>query len=272
MQTKLMALAAMLLSADAASGAMVDAAAEVEANSGESTEVAEEPATPVANGKKVKYFFKKEKIKDANGKVIGEGRKHPDVEAVLPMPTELEVIEMLSHAGEKTEDGKSLTPEAKVAALIMEGLQDLVVQAGRSQINDWLDREENKNGTFTAAMFDLNKLTLAYISTLEKGSRGAWAPSEEELKAFGEEYTNVFLHVVGYDAKKVPLHVDHYQKGLTKLRNDKKALEKMVDFLALWAANAKPEAVEEHQETYDWLVARCHKYLKAEEKNYAEAL
>lgn len=270
MQTKLMSLAAtMMLAADAGDGAMVDAAAAA-AEEANNDNAADQPV--IANGKKNKFFFKKEKIKDATGKVIGEGRKHPDVEAMLPMPTEVEVIEYLSHAGEKTEDGKAPTAEAKVAALIMEGLQDLVIQAARNQINDWLEKEENKGGIFVPNLFDLSKLSLAYISTLEKGSRGGWAPSEEELKAFGEEYSNVFLHVLDYDAKKVPLHVDHYQKGLTKLRNDKRALEKMVDFLALWAANAKPEAVEEHQETYDWLVARCHKWLKVEEKNYAEAL
>lgn len=252
---------------DATGGAAAGFAAAVGAGSDPASDAPAVTVQPIANGKETTYFFKTEKIKDAAGKVIGDGRKHPDVKAILPYPTEVDVINFLSHAGAKDGEGKP-TPESKVAALIMEGVSDLIFQAGRAQINDWLDK--NEGGTFTATNFDLAKLTLEYISTLEKGSRGAWAPSEEELKAFNEDYTNVFLHIIKYDAKKVPLHCEQFAKGFSKIKNDKRAVEKMLEFLTGWASNTT--AMEEHADTYQWLVAKASKYLKAEEKNYADAL
>lgn len=236
--------------------------------------VSPEPVAPIKNGREVSYFFKTSKVKDDEGKVIGDGRKHPDVKAVLPMPTELEAIEFLSHAADRIpEEGKKPeelkpTPEAKVAMLIMESLYDLVIQAGRAQINEFL--EKNPEGTFTATNFDLSKLTLEYISTLEKGQRGAWAPSEDDLKSFCEDYTNVFVHIVSYDPKKVKVHCDQFTKGLSKLKADKIAVQKMKDFLVLYAS--KTTNMEVNAETYGWLMARADRYLKAEEKNFADAL
>lgn len=262
---------------------LMAAVSESSAGSGgfaEAVGASDAPATPAApnvvNGKEVKYFFKTEKIKDEEGKPIGEGRKHPDVTAVLPMPSPVDVINYLSNFGatEKVnKDGKEVevpTLLSKVAKLVMEGVEELVISAGRSQINDFL--EKDPKGTFTANNFDLSKLTLEFIATLEKGRRGAWAPSDEDMKAFTDDYTQVMVHLVNYDPKKVKVHCDVFSKGLSKVKADKVAVDKMKQFLVLYASKATEDAMKLNEQTYEWLMGKADKYLEAEEKNFADAL
>lgn len=237
-------------------------------------------ASAVMNGKETKYFFKSTAIKDSEGKEIGKNEPHPVVTAVLPYPTAAEIIEKLSHAGD-TEDevdangkqtGKKLpTLGAKVAALIMEGINDLVFAAGRAQINEFLEKNENNpEARFTPTMFNLERMTLEYIATLERGQRGAWAPSEEDIKGFAEDYTLVMVHTVEYPANKVKVHCDQFAKGFSKIKADKIAVQKMLDFITLWAAHTN--SMETNEPVYSWLKGRADKYLKAEEKNFADAL
>lgn len=209
----------------------------------------------VVDGRACKYFFKTEKIRDEEGKVIGAGRKHPDVEAVLPEPTAQEIYDYLNGGG-------------KVSDMIKDAVFDIIFQAGRNQINDWL--EKNPEGTFTATEFDLDKLTLEYIANLPKGQRGAWSPSDEDLKTFCEDYTMVLINAVQYDPKKVKVHCEQFLKGLAKLKNDKVAVQKMKDFLQVYATNT--ENMDDNEQVYGWLIARADKYLAAEEKNFADAL
>jgi hypothetical protein len=238
-------------------------------------------AAQVLNGKEFKYFFKTPEIvvKDDEGKEISrsKGEKHPDVTAVLPVPTPEETITALSFYGEtetvgEGKDAKQVsTLRGKVAQLIMDLIYDQVKDAGKMQINEALDKNsENPAFRFTANMFDLSKVTLEYISQLERGQRGAWAPSDEDLKSFCEDYTNIFVHEIQYDVKKVKVHCEQFTKGFAKIKADKLAVQKMLDFLTTWAS--KTTNMEVQSETYGWLRARANKYLKAEEKNYADAL
>lgn len=211
-------------------------------------------ATPVT-GMEVKYFFKTEKLKDAEGSEVGDGRKHPDVIAVLPKPTADEVAEILTG------------PDSATKVLVMDAIENIIFLAGRSQINEW--REKNAEGTFTANNFDLDKLTLQAISMLPKKSRGGYAPSDDELKAFCEDYKAVMLHKVGYDAKKVGTHVKNLAQGLVKVKTEKKILEILRNLLDQWAANT--EAMDDHQQVFEWLSERIAKWLKVEEKDVADA-
>lgn len=208
----------------------------------------------VVNGREFKYFFKTEKMVDAEGNEIGEGRKHPDVKAVLPVPTAEEVVQMIAAGG-------------PAAQLIMDSIYDTIFLAGRAQINAW--REQNPEGTFTATNFDLDKLTLTAIALTPKKERGGWSPSEEDLKAFIEDYKNTMVSRVGYDPKKVGNHCKNFEKGLTKIRTEKPILAKVKELLTMWAAHS--EAVDEHSQTFDWFNARIDRWMKAEEKNTADA-
>lgn len=211
-------------------------------------------AAPVLNGKEFKYFFKTETLKDEEGNDMGKGRKHPDVSAVLPVPSVEELIQELSQEG-------------PVRTLILDSVYDTIFLAGKLQINEW--REKNPEGTFTPTLFDLSKLTLRAIALTPKKERGGWAPSEQDVKDFVEDYKHVMVHVVGYDPKKVGTHCKNFEKGLTKIKGDKPILAKVKELLTMWAA--RTESIDENQQTYEWYVARIERWLKAEEKNTVEA-
>ena len=208
-------------------------------------------------GMKASYFFKTEKLQDAEGNTVGEGRKHPTVEAILPRPTAEQVIAVLAN------------PDVPNAArtLVLEAIENIVFLAGRAQINEW--REKNPEGTFTANNFDLSKLSLEAIALLPKKQRGGYSPEDAELKAFAEDYKQVMLHVVQFDPKKVGVHVKHLEKGMPKLRNEKKILEMLRGYLDLWAS--KTEQMEEHAQVFEWLGERITKWLKAEDRDLTEA-
>ena len=215
-------------------------------------------AAPVGTltSKEFNYTFRTDNIRDDSGKVLGKGRKHPDVASVLPVPTAHDVIKFLQHGG-------------KEAALIMDTLYAQVEVAGRQQINDW--RENNgAEKDFTATLFDLSKLSIEAIAALEPKDRASTGPSEEDITAFLDDYMHVMLHVVGYEEKRVNMHIMHYKVQLRRIKNDKAAVQKLLDLLNTWAS--KTENLEDHLIVYEDLSKRAAKYLRAEEKDMANAL
>lgn len=205
-------------------------------------------------GKKFSYFFKTVVLKDETGAEIGEGRRHPTIEAIFPVPSWEEVVEL----GTTTE---------KVRSLLMDVVEDTIFKAGRAQINAYL--EDNPEGVFTPSMFNLDKLTLSFLATVDKKSRGAWAPDKEEVTAFCKDYSATMLHIVKYDPNKVGTHVKNFEKGLIKLRNEKNILAKLREILLVYAANSTN--IEEHQPVYDWFVNRINRWVMAEERVTVEA-
>lgn len=238
----------------------------------------ETPPVPAGNFLKSSYFFKTEKIKvkdEISGETtIADGRKHPTVEVNLPVPTLEEIFGYLGSINEKEGEGDNAKPTvaAKVGQMLLDQIHDLIYQAGRGQINAWLEEEttKNPNAEFKVDNFDFSKLTLETIALQEPGQRGAWAPSEDELKAFNEDYANIFINEVKYDPKKVAKHCELWSKGMVKAKNDKNAVAKLKEFLTIWAS--KTGNMEEYAKIYGWLVGKADKYLKAEEKNFSEAL
>lgn len=252
--TALTAFLGMTMMADTGDAAVAANPAEV-ANNGTTT-------TTTVKGTELSYFFKTPILKDDDGKEIGKGEKHPDVKVIVPMPSISDVIEFLA-----AQDG---TREAKVRDLIMDQIKDAIFLAGRKQINEWL--EANPGKQFQATNMDISKLDLQTIAETPKGQRGAWAPSDEDFKDFNEVYTDILVHKTQYDPKKTKTHTDHWKQGMVKVKTNKPVLAKLKDFLTVFAANASEEEMEENKQTYEWLVARADRYLKAEEKNFLDAL
>jgi hypothetical protein len=164
------------------------------------------------------------------------------------------------------------TKESKVRDLIVDQISDAIFLAGRGQINEFRSDEANKDKEFTPDMFDRSKLTLQAIAEMPKGQRGAWSPTDEDFKEFNELYTQVLVHRTNYDPKKTKTHTDHWKSGMSKIKNAKPVVEKLQEFLTVFAANCTPEELAEVEQTYTWLNNRASKYLKAEEKDYLEAL
>ena len=214
------------------------------------------PPLGTATSKEFSFFFKTDKVRDDEGKVIGTGRKHPDVKAVLPIPTYAQAVAYLQAAG-------------KEAELILEALIAQVESSARQQINDW--RETNGlDKDFTATNFDLNKLSITAIANTPRSERGGPQISDEDWTAFLEDYKHVMVHGVGYEEKKVNLAIMHFKVQLRRIKNDKPAVQKLLDLLNLWAS--KTESLEDHTACYEDLSKRANKYLKQEERNVAEAL
>ena len=218
------------------------------------------PEQPIAPGSATStqftFSFRTDKIRDDENKVIGIGRKHPTIKAPLPIHTYAELIGFLQQGG-------------KEAELLLDCANAQLDTAARAQINDW--RENNPaDKDFTAADFDLTKLTLTAIANTPQGERGGALISDEDWTAFLDDYTHVMMNVVGYEAKKVKLAVMHFKVQLRRIKNDKPAVQKLLDLLNVWAS--KTESLEDHMVCYEDLTKRAAKYLKAEEKNVAEAL
>lgn len=224
---------------------------EVQENAGE------EQAPALQVGKEFTFFFKKSVVRDNDGKKIGEGRKHPDVKAVLPVPLSLQDIMA------------AIDAQPKVAELLLEAAQDLVYNAARAQINEWRE-DAGDEADFTADKFALDKLRLEHLATLERSSRAAYTPGDDEMKAFCEDYADIMLNEVQYDAKKVANHCELFKKGVAKLRTNKKALGMLRDVMAVYASKTK--SMDDHAQVFGWLDGRIDRWIKAEEKDYSEAI
>lgn len=220
------------------------------------TTVPQEQPTGTQTSASFSFHFRTDKVRDDEGKVIGTGRKHPTIEAVLPIPTYTNLIEQLQAGG-------------KEAEVILDSVKAMIYAAGRDQIDSW--RESNGlDKDFNVTAFDLGKLTLTAIANTPKADRASAAISDEDWTAFLNDYTHVMVQTVGYDANKVKLHVTHLKVQLRRVKNDKPSVQKLLEFLNIWAS--KSEALDDHVECYNDLVKRANKYIKAEEKDLSSAL
>lgn len=217
---------------------------------------ASDATTGTSTSREFNFYFRTDKVRDDEGKVIGTGRKHPDVKAVLPIPTYEDIIEFLQSGG-------------KEAELILDALVNEIDRAARLQINDWRENS-GLDANFTATAFDLSKLSVTAIANTPKGERGGATISDEDWTAFLDDYHHVMVQVVGYDEKKVKLAMMHFKVQLRRIKNDKAAVQKLLDLLNIWAS--KTEGLEDHVACYEDLTKRAAKYLKAEEKNVSAAL
>jgi hypothetical protein len=216
------------------------------------------------NARKIKFFYKTIDIKDDEGNVIAKDFKHPDVEGVLQVPTKEEIVTSLNSTD--TEGNPT-----KVAAMLIDWVHELVERAAKAQVLGWREDQPPKS-VFKFTDFDFSKLTLEAISNIPKGQRGAWAPGDDDLKAFNEVYADVMINKVSYDEKKVKVHTAHFAKGLMKMKTDKAALAKMVELLTAFASATSEEAMEEVADTYNWLREKAKRYMEYTPKNFAEGL
>lgn len=217
------------------------------------------PATEVVAPEGTKAFtfnFRTEKLRNEKGEVIGEGKKHPDVKAFLPVPSVTDVVNFLAEGG-------------KAAELVMDSVIDVIYKAARGQINDY--RESNPDKQVTPDIFDLSKLEFHYIANQPKSERGGVDISDEAWTAFFEAYKPVIM-ATGKSEDRVMKHVALFKNQFRTIKNDKPALALLKDQLTLWAANAGEEAMAEHADAYNVLITKADKYLKQEEKNVIDAL
>jgi hypothetical protein len=206
------------------------------------------------------FHFKTEKIRNEKGEVIADGKKHPSVKLALPVPATAVI------AGWLVDPAK----HAKELELLNSTMLDQVYRVARMQINDW--RENNKDGTVTAAALNYDKLDWLAIANMPKGERASTVPSDEDTKAFLTSYLEIMPSALNKDKEKIENHIVCFQAGFKKQRSQRDILEAFVNFLQVYITSAPEETVEEHQEVIDYFLNRLDKMLKTEEKITLDSL
>ena len=235
--------------------------AEGDAGSGSTADSASAPAAPPAPNDyvtmvKQNFHFKKEKdVLAEDGKTVLEaGKKHPTVEMYLPVPKRERLIQILQN------------PEAfpKENELINAAVFDVIYNVARGQINEF--REKDPKATVTPAVLDLDKLDFTAIANTPKAERGAYAPSDEELKTFLDSYLEVMPAATGKTEAQIKNHITLFQSGFKKQRNQKEILELFAGMLQVYLSKAPTDAVEENLQVVEYFTNKLDRWLKAEEK------
>lgn len=212
------------------------------------------------------FHFKTETLRNAEGKEIGKGKKHPSVEIYLPVPKDTKLAEFLL-APDFTEvevDGKPQKVVNKEKELIMQAVTDQIYRIARMQINE--KREKNAGEQITPASLNYDKLDWTAIANMPKSERGAYVPEEEDIKAFLASYLELMPELANKSKEKIENHVLCFQTGFKKQRAQKEILEMFRDALNIYVASAGENNVEEHADVIEYFSNKLERMLKSEEK------
>lgn len=205
--------------------------------------------------KEFPLHFKKEKIRDADGKVIGEGKKLPSIKVPAPVPNQEGILDIVQAGGKELE-------------LLLDAVAEVVGAGLREMVNAL--REKDPNAEIKAESIDTSKLLWSVIANTPKAARRGLGITEEDWDDFAADYRAIMPGVTGKDKDRIEKHIQIFKRKLQPVRNDKKALGVLGDMLALWAAHTS--AMEDNQTVYEYLKERIDTLLKEEEKVLAEAL
>lgn len=222
------------------------------------------PAPKLATeNKEANFHFKKEKIKDEKGEVVGEGKKLPTYKTTIPVPTPEAILDIISHGAEEGAGKKGLE-------LLLDVMYDVAFERGRQVINAFREDPKNEGKEVPADLLKSEDLDWYAIASLPKGERRGLGLSDEDWEDFYKDYRAVMPAAAGKDKDRIEKHVQIYKKKFATIRNDKKALGVLNEMLALYAASTS--AMEDNQGVYDYLKKRVETLMKEEEKVLAEAL
>jgi len=210
--------------------------------------------------KKLNYHFKKEKIKDSEGNVIGEGKKLPSIEVTVPVPNAEGLVEIVT-------EGKA------ALQLVLDLVEEAVFTQGRNLLNEIraknaANKEADKE--IGAGEVDISKMLFDFIATMPKAERRGLGISDEDWTSFSDDYRAIMPKATGKDVDRIEKHIKIFTKKFAPCRNDKKALGILKDMLTLWAATTA--AMEDNKDVYEYLGKRVDTLLAEDEKVLAEAL
>jgi len=205
--------------------------------------------------KELEYHFKKEKIRNAEGDVIGEGKKLPSVKLGLSILTPEGLLEVIQAGGKELE-------------LLMDAVEEITYNAGRDLINDL--RAKNPEKDIEPSMIDLAKLAWSVIANIPRAERRGLGLSDEDWESFAADYRSIMPKATGKDVDRIEKHIQLFKKKFYPCRNHKKALGVLADMLSLWAVSSS--TMEDNKEVYEYLKGRVDVLLAEEEKVLAEAL
>lgn len=200
------------------------------------------------------FHFKTDKLKDAAGNTVGEGKKHPSVTVDLPIPTVEFLAAMLADPANY----------AKEIDLLLATIAGQVYTVARSQINDF--REVSKDAEVTAAALNYDKLSWTAIANMPKGERASTVPSEDDIKAFLDSYLQVMPAALNKPKQNIENHIILFQQAFKKQRSQKDILEVFVNAISVYTTTVSEETATEHADVLDYFINRLSKMLASEEK------
>ena len=249
----------LLASAAVAAVLMQDTVGDV-SGTGTATAAAPAPAPAAPNDfvtmQEQTFHFKKEKIRDAEGKEVGEGRKLPAAKLYLPLPKTDRLVQILQ-GGEEF---------AKERELLLGAVNDVIYAQARAQINAFREADANKDTPITAAVLNYDKLDWTAIANMPKGERGTSVPSDEDIKTFLDSYLEVMPEATGKDKSKIENHVALFQSRFKKQRSQKELLEVFQSALGIYAGAVSDEVLEDNMAVVEYFSNMLARYLKSEEK------
>lgn len=228
-----------------------------QATNGNAAATQEVPAAPNEHVvmKKEVFHFKKEKIRDESGTVIGEGKKLPKAELYLPTPTPQYLAAILTGGDDV----------AKERELLMAAVGSIIFEQARGQINDF--RESSKDlEEVTSAALNYDKLLWTAIANMPRAERASSVPGDEDMQAFFDSYKEVMPTASGKDASKIAKHIELFKDGFKRIRAQKPMLEVFKDALAVYSANASADALEDNAAVVSYFDSRLERMLSAEAK------
>jgi len=214
--------------------------------------------TPAATNQLVnlitqKFHFKTEKLRNEQGAIIGDGKKHPAVEVALPVPSIQRLQEYLADPAKY----------AKEVELLISTLTDQVYRVARGQIND--AREKTADLVVTAGTLNYAKLDWTAIANMPKSERASSIPADEDITGFLESYKLVMPTALNKSVKSIENHLLCFTTGFKKQRSQKDILEVFQNALNVYLTSAGEAAVEEHADVIEFFANKLARFLKVEE-------
>lgn len=206
--------------------------------------------------KETAFHFKKEKIRSADNKVIGEGKKLPSIKVNLPVPNAEGILKIVEAGGKELE-------------LLLSAVTDTVAGRVRDIINEVREKLP-PDAEIKPEMIDVSQAHWSIIASIPKAQRAGLGISDEDWEDFATDYRTIMVQATGKDPDRIEKHIQLFKRKYQPCRNDKKALSVLKEMLAVWAANTG--GMEDNQTVYEYLNTRVDSLLQEEEKVLAEAL
>ena len=198
--------------------------------------------------KQVVFHFKKEKIRNNEGEVIGEGTKRDSIEMDLPVPS---VVSILNAGG-------------KALALLEEAVLDTIYTRARELFS------EDTGRVLDAANFPYDKLDWDTIANLPVSEKRGGGIAKETWDNFYDDYVEVMVAVTGREKARITKAADIFKARLQPVRSRKEVITALRGFLQTWfEATANKE---EFVDVYKFLIGKCEVFLKEDDAALLEAL
>jgi hypothetical protein len=146
-------------------------------------------------------------------------------------------------------------------------VQDAIVAEAREQINVW--RDSNPGIQPDQSILNPDTMTLTSLANKPVGVRGTVAPSESDMAAFCNFYSQHMTGLLGKTEAVIKNHIAIFTARLNTIKTAPDMLEKFKDFLTVLTSSFTPAELEEYAGTIEFLFGRIERYTKVKPPTYS---